>query len=663
MSMPIKTAQIHFNDTGTPVSTQFDDIYFSTQDGMAETQYVFLQGNDLNERLSKCTSEVFVIGETGFGTGLNFLTTWLSYQEQKQKHNGLPRLHFISFEQYPLSAQDLKTVLSRWPQLNELVQKLLQQYPAPLPGCHRLSFYQGQVTLDLWLGDIQQTLPQLNNCAQGYFDAWYLDGFAPTKNSGMWHPSVIKAIAGLSRQGATIATFTCARMVRDALTDAGFSLSKRKGFGKKREMLTGRLDDKVSFKPKIPFNFRHPNNSAKTVAIVGGGIASACLAHALAKRGYQITLYCKDHSLAQGASQNRQGALYPLLHADNSPLSEFYAHAYTYALRQYHQLLNQGFTFKHDFCGVLLQTFNDKSRERHNALINSQLWPEHIIEPKNNRQCSEIANLSLPFDGLYFPQGGWINPASLINALLKSAAQCSPVNVNLGVSIEQLKQDECNRWQIAGESFDNVIIATGHLSAGFEQTRHLALSPIRGQVSHLDSNEQLAKLSTVLCYSGYITPENDGQHCIGASFIKGDANCDIRPREHQRNLERLQDGIGNPDWLKQLNVPTEGRASIRCVSVDHLPLAGAVPDGDAYRQTYQDLYKGLKSERYGLPPDYENLYILTALGARGLCSAPLAAEIIAAQIANEPYPVSKRVLDALNPGRGLIKQLKRNKPF
>lgn len=640
------------------MSEQFDDFYYSTDGGMSETEYVFLEGNRLLQRWTQHKSKHFVIGETGFGTGLNFLTTWFHYRQRLKNTEKLPRLHFISFEKYPIGQTDLQKVLDQWPQLAKLSKQLLKQYPKPLAGCHRMSFDDGQVTLDLWLGDIQQTLTQLMTKQRGYVDAWYLDGFAPTKNTSMWHPQVIKGLVELSTQQATIATFTCARTVKDTLVAAGFTLNKRKGFGIKREMLTGCLERKPLLPKSIPFYYRHDNQADKSVAIIGGGIASAQMAYALAKRGYNITLFCKDAQLAQGASQNRQGALYPLLHAQYSPLSEFYSLAYIYALRQYHQLLEQGYDFPHDFCSVILQTFNEKTETRHNALTESKLWPPHLYRPMTAEQCSKLAGISLPFKGLHFAQGGWINPAGLINALLNAASELSSVQVRLNQPVQSLEPNANKGWIIGQEHFANVVVCCGHLSKTFSQTQDLPLSPIRGQISHLDESDNTKALGCVLCYNGYMTPTSNGQHSIGASFIKGDDNTEVRQIEHQRNLERMQKGLGNPVWLENVAPPKEGRAAIRCASIDHLPLAGSVPDFSAYRQTYQDLYKGLKPERYDTPPDYENLYILTGLGARGLCSAPLAAEIIAAQMSNEPYPASRRVLDALNPGRSYIKQLK-----
>ena len=713
-SLAVQAASLHFSSCGTPVSNQFEDFYFSTDNGLQETEYVFLQANALPQRWFNHPQDHFVIGETGFGTGLNFLASWACFEQShninksnsnsnsnsknsnsNDDNNTVKRLHFISFEKYPLQQADLANALAQWPQLSKYADALLEQYPRLLPGCHRLVFNQGFVTLDLWFGDIKDTLPQLFHGKAGYIDAWYLDGFAPSKNADMWCDEVYQGMKKLSKSGTTLSTFTAAAVVRKGLQAAGFEITKITGFGKKRQMITGKVNDqspsasasasRIAISSPIssfivpPFYYRHSNHQPdnKTIAIIGGGIASATLCYALAKRGFEITLYCKDAGLAQGASQNKQGALYPLLHADYDSLSEFYSLAFGYALRLYRDLLRQKFDFSHSFCGVLIAAYDDKVKRRQQSLIDNNLWPQSLLRPVTSAQASDIAGLNLLHSGLYFADGGWINPASLIDALLQASRQLTKVNIKLDNEVTALNQTDDNRWQLsttqgsiqgsiqgtaqttqATATFDNAVICSGHLASRFAQTQALSLAPIRGQVSHLPVTEDTAKLKTVLCSSGYFTPAFEQSHCIGSSFIKGDESTEIRTREHEKNIDRLKQCLGHHDWVDNLPMPTQGRASTRCASIDHLPLVGAVPDHPQYLEVYRDLWKGLRLHHYKLPPDYRHLYILTALGARGLCSAPLCSEILAAQINNEPYPVSTRVLNALNPGRGYVKGLK-----
>lgn len=240
---PIEYAELRWNDQGTPVSREFDDVYFSNQNGLKETGYVFLDGNQLPERFATHPRDLFIVAETGFGTGLNFLTLWQAFDtfSASQPDARLQRLHFISCEKFPLTVSDLEAAHASWPQLADIAHQLRAQWPLALPGCHRLLLDGGRITLDLWFGDINQLIHTFDDTLNQQVDAWFLDGFAPAKNPDMWTPALFECMARLARPGATLATFTAAGFVRRGLIAAGFEVSKRKGFGEKREMLTGRL--------------------------------------------------------------------------------------------------------------------------------------------------------------------------------------------------------------------------------------------------------------------------------------------------------------------------------------------------------------------------------------------------------------------------------------
>lgn len=231
MQSPSNIANIEWRD-GQPYASEFQDVYFSTDNGLLETDYVFLQGNDLAKRWLDSNIQIFNIAETGFGTGLNFLctvNTWLSIAPEKAK------LHFVSVEKYPLSLQDMETALSFWPQLKDLSEPMLAQYESLINGTESISLYDNHVKLTLLIGDATERYSQIDD----KFDAWFLDGFAPAKNPDMWNNALFQQMARLSKISATFATFTSAGDVRRGLLQAGFSVSKRTGFGKKREMLTG----------------------------------------------------------------------------------------------------------------------------------------------------------------------------------------------------------------------------------------------------------------------------------------------------------------------------------------------------------------------------------------------------------------------------------------
>lgn len=321
---PVEHAQLNWNDQGTPVSRAFDDVYFSNDNGLEETRYVFLDGNHLPQRFAAHPRDLFIVAESGFGTGLNFLTLWQAFDRFRAAHPqaGLRRLHFISCEKYPLTHADLVSAHAHWPELAPWAGQLQQQWPQALPGCQRLLFNGGEVTLDLWLGDINALIDTFDDSLNGQVDAWFLDGFAPAKNPEMWTPALFAAMARLARPGSTFATFTSAGFVRRGLQQAGFSVAKRKGFGHKREMLTGVLDSAPGQLAAQPW-YARPQATSREVALIGGGVASAVLALALLRRGWQVTLYCADAAPALGASGNRQGALYPLLNQHDPALATF----------------------------------------------------------------------------------------------------------------------------------------------------------------------------------------------------------------------------------------------------------------------------------------------------------------------------------------------------
>ena len=217
---------------GQPYSTRFQDIYFSNNDGLAETEYVFIQSNNLPSRFQQLDSPEFIIIETGFGTGLNFLCAarlWLSLAPANAT------LFFISTEKYPLTLADIKTSLSLWPDLNGLSHEFLAAYQDIFHGIATLSLFDNRVQLTLLLGDAAIMLSNLNIKA----DAWFLDGFAPAKNPEMWQTSLFSQMARLSKPATTFSTFTSAGIVKRGLQAAGFEVNKQPGFGKKREMLTG----------------------------------------------------------------------------------------------------------------------------------------------------------------------------------------------------------------------------------------------------------------------------------------------------------------------------------------------------------------------------------------------------------------------------------------
>ena len=327
----LSAPQLTWNDT-SPHSDAFDDVYFSREDGRAETEHVFLEANQLAERFAAWqTSRAFVIGETGFGTGLNMLCAWACFEQHAPEG---ARLHLLSTEKFPLSREALTRALSAWPSLASYSQALCALWPDAVSGIHRLHLSE-RVTLDLHFGDTTERLDLLD----GQVDAWFLDGFAPSKNPDMWQPALFEAMAARSRPGATFATFTCAGIVKRGLKAAGFHWKKVPGFGRKREMLSGGIDTPPSDSRRsvTPWFTPPAHHDSPHVVVIGAGLAGSSVAAALAKRGKRVTVIEREAPGA-GGSGNRQGALYVKLAVDTNLQSRFYLAGLLYSQRRFEQL-------------------------------------------------------------------------------------------------------------------------------------------------------------------------------------------------------------------------------------------------------------------------------------------------------------------------------------
>ena len=659
---PIQPANLGFNEEGTPVSREFDDVYFSNDNGLEETRYVFLGGNCLSERFKTHDRSLFIVGESGFGTGLNFLTLWQAFADfyQEQSDATLQRLHFISFEKFPLTADDLRTAHEHWPELAPFAQQLQQQWPLPIAGCHRLLLDGGRVTLDLWFGDINELIPQLDDTLNNKVDAWFLDGFAPAKNPDMWTPQLFNAMARLARTGGTLATFTSAGFVRRGLIDAGFTMTKTKGFGRKREMLTGIMEQQLETAARSPW-YARPAARGKEVAIIGGGVASALLSLALLRRGWQVSLYCEDSAPAQGASGNRQGALYPLLNTHSASLTHFFSAAFTFARRLYESLPVE---FDHEWCGVTQLGWDEKSQHKIEQMLSLQL-PELLAHAVDAETAAKLCGVETGHGGATYPLGGWLCPAQLTAGAL-TLAETMGLKTHYQHQVEDLTQTP-EGWELTfveqeAKRHEAVVLANGFKVSKFAQTEKLPFSAVGGQVSHILTTPSLSPLRQVLCYDGYLTPQNPNnqQHCIGASYHRGVEEMQYNDEDQQHNRQRLLNCLPDVEWTEEIDVSAgDARCGVRCATRDHMPIIGSVPRYDTTLEAYATLSESRENAESA--PVYPNLFILAALGSRGLCSAPLAAEILAAQMSDEPVPMDGETLAALNPNRFWVRKLLRGR--
>ena len=680
--MKSKHAQVHFNESGTPVADHFDDVYFSNDSGIDETQHVFVAGNDLAERWQQWRNPTFVIAETGFGTGLNFLVAMRAFNEFRAANpdHPLKRLYFITTEKFPLPQQDMQRALEAFPALKNEAQALASLYPMGLEGCHRLHFDNHSTTLDLWIGDVHELLPQWHSPVNGLIDAWFLDGFAPSKNPDMWTDALFSQMARLSKTGTTFGTFTAAGIVKRGLAGVGFTIKKRNGFGRKRDMLTGVFDqdhENVQHKLRLPAGpyYRYVNGSldkTSKVAVVGSGLAAATACLALVKRGICTTLYFEGDTLASGASGNPQGGFYPQLHSEASIASRIQAHSFLYARQAYDHTVEHAKVcgladVAHDFCGVIQLSFNDKVAERQNKLAAADVWPEALIKPVNSKEVSDIANLALPYSGLYIGLGGWLSPPQLVTAMIEEALQSGKLTLKPNhtyvshEAVETTKQRVQIRFNLDSAeneeviAADHLILALGAGAVNASDFNSLSLRPVRGQVEAIPTQMPIEQLNTVLCHKGYMTPVFEGRHALGSTYVKNDLSTDARSDETEMNLATHEQALANTDIVQALQHDGKARAATRLGSPDHQPVVGALHNFDSLKELYTMLGVGKPLTSAPVLPS-SVVSTLTCLGSRGLTTAPLMAEVLVSSLCKEPLPLSNDLLNAVNTSRFMTRE-------
>ena len=626
----LSNARIHFNPQGTPVATDFDDIYFSNEGGLAETDYVFLQQNGLPARWLLHPQAHFHVLETGFGTGANFLLCWQRFRAFKAQHPQAKcqRLYFSSFEKYPLSLADLRQALACHTSLQEQCEQLLQAYPSPVAGCHRLVFDDGEVILDLWQGDVNELLPQVP--AQNKIDAIFLDGFAPAKNPEMWQDSLFEQLFRLSYYQTTLATFTCAGLVKRGLINAGFSIKKVKGFGRKREMLTAAIatEAELAAMPAAPTSSKAEQLAVNEVTIIGGGLAALCSAYTLVQRGIQVTLVCADAAVAQRASHNRQGALYPNLPIKPSAAGLWHCQAFHFARQFYQNCLQQGMHFPMAFCGLLHLATTPQLAERQSKMAALASWPESLVRFVQEEEASSLAGIPLTHSGIYMPAAGWIAPQMFCQSLYDYLDKHPLFYALFNSPVEHLVPTVTG-WELTTThqqlQVKTLLVATGADLTQLTPLAHLPLNRVRGQVSHIQA-ASLTPLKTVICHKGYLTPAWQGLHCIGATFDRTAQAPYLSAADDSANIAQLTEQLAMPMLTEEIQLDS-AKAAFRGTIPDHLPLAGLLDQAEPA------------------------LWVHAGLGARGLLFAPLIAEILACQLTGEPVPAAAATLQLLSPQR------------
>jgi tRNA 5-methylaminomethyl-2-thiouridine biosynthesis bifunctional protein len=676
---PVTAAQIDFDHPdhpGLPWAREFADIYHPRLGAQAQARHVFLAGNQLPARWQG--RGPFVILETGFGLGNNFLATWQAWRQDPQRCS---QLHYLAVEQHPPCLADLRRAhanaeLPDLPELFELTTALAEAWPAPTPDLHTLSFEGGQVQLLLAFGDAARWLPEL----QARVDAFYLDGFAPSRNAGMWDPRLFKSCARLAAPQATLASWTAARSVRDGLAAAGFEVRTVPGFGTKRDMICGQL--RASLKPSqarepglavrqdasLPAG-RRAAQLRRTALVIGAGLAGAAAARALARQGVAVTVLDRQPEPAAETSGNPAGLFHGVVHPQDGAHAQLLRAAALRATQILRPMLAKG-QLEGEMAGLLRGERDDHAEgspapetlQAMQALLRQQALPEAWVSALTQAQAERLAGMPLAGPCWYYNDGGWLNPPGLVKAWLAEPS----IRVLCGQTVARLQspgpgsgapwQALDSQGQVLAEA-DLAVVAGAaaglELLAPYSDCADWGLSLSRGQVTCVSSAqvEQLGlpRPQRPVASGGYLLslPEALGGGLLcGASAQPGALDPALRLHDQRSNLAQIEALSGRPWPVPESALPgLGGRVGWRLSAGDRLPLVGPVPQPMA-------AWRGLaRSEQARYVPRVEGLYVLTALGSRGITLAPLLGEVLAAWICGLPLPLAGSLLDAVDAAR------------
>jgi tRNA 5-methylaminomethyl-2-thiouridine biosynthesis bifunctional protein len=594
-------SEIDWTEGEPPRSRTYGDVYFSRDDGLAESRAVFLAGCGLPDAWAG--RRAVTVAELGFGTGLNIVAL-LDLWRRTRPAGG--RLTVFSVEAHVMAVGDARRALAAWPELSDLAAMLLDRWPRPTRGFHRLDFPALGATLDLATLEAGEALAAWS----GKADAWFLDGFSPAINPTMWRPELMDLVAARSAPGARVATYTVAGAVRRALATAGFELERKAGFGRKRERLEGRLPGPVATAPPAP-----------RVAIVGGGIAGAALSRAFAALGLEARVFVDPAS--SPASGGPAALVAPRLDAGLGPPAALFAQAFHRAVDLYRDV--DGAVIS---TGALQLASGPDDARRFAKIAAADLFDPTRVRTIAN-PTSDIGEAAP--QGLSFDEALVVEPAAILTAWLPTAE-----DAEIGAVVR-----EGDTWRLRsptgaplGEA-EIVVVAAGIFGAGLIPS--LALGAVRGQASWVVGPAP----GRAVLFGGYAMPTRDGM-MFGATHDRDDLSVAVREADHARNRATLAAAL--PRLAAQIaDRPARAHVGLRATTRDFLPLAGGVGAEDP------------------------GLFVLSGLGSRGFCLAPLLAEHVAALALGAPSPLPSDIAAIIDPDRFARRDLRslghsRNKP-
>jgi tRNA 5-methylaminomethyl-2-thiouridine biosynthesis bifunctional protein len=643
---PVVPAYLERDAAGVSRAPEFGDIYHPRHGALEQAHRVFLGGNALPVRWQD--RERFVILETGFGLGNNFLATWSAWRDDARR---CPQLRFLSIELRPPSAGDLAAV-PRDPRLGPLAAQLAAAWPPLTCNLHRLSFESGQVQLLLAFGDVAAWLPQI----EASVDAFFLDGFAPAKNPAMWQPRLFKAMARIAAPQATAATWSSARAVRDGFRAAGFEWTRADGSGGKRDITVARFAPCFVPRARPRRPGPAPAHRDEPVLIVGAGLAGCATAWALAEQGRRSILLERGPTVAGEGSGNPAGIFHGVVHRDDGRHARCLRAAALEGARQVTVAVAE-----HCVAGAIdgllrLETGHADVASMQAVLDRLGLPPEYVraVTPE---QASALAGTAIAAPAWFYPRGGWVDPGGLARSYLERGA--SRVALRTGVEVATLRRDANHYWRLFDAAGTELASATTVVLANAGGASRLLGSecwPIeqrRGQLSSVAAARWPASTRPRLpiAGSGYVLPPLGGRIWFGATSRNADVDLAVRNSDHDENLGRLGALLGGAPAIGLDAL--EGRVSFRYASIDRLPLIGAVPAtalGPQLREGV-DFSVSPRPEQPRFAPRAPGLFVFTALGSRGITWSALGAQVVASAITGAPAPLESDLLDAIDPAR------------
>ena len=603
-------------------------------DPWAVAQSVCLRGNNLPARWAG--QRHFVVLETGFGLGDNFLAVWDAWRRDPQR---CEHLHFVAVEPKPPSQAELAAAHVQSPGA-ELALQLLRVWPALTPGLHTRDFEGGRVQLLLAVGEASALLPTLRLAA----DALCLGEPPPGAEQPAWPPRLLKAVGRLAAPGSSLATAGVAAPLRAGLLTAGFEITPATPAHMPHSGTLARFAPRF-VPPRLP---TAAVPEARHAVVVGAGLAGAAMAQALARLGLQVTVLEQHGSPAQEGSGNLGGLFHGTLNADDGVYARLFRAAALQAAMEYAPAIDAR-AVPGQATGLLRLETTLTDLGAMQAVLRALGLPAGYVSALSREQASQRAGVPLPGPAWFYPGGGWVSPAAWVrHALAKPGIQ-----VILDVPVHGLVRSGQD-WCVQGANGQTLARAPIVVLANAAGAAPLLvplghddpwpLQRTRGQVTHGPAS-RASNLKLPVAGDGYALALGPGEILCGATRQLGDEDAHVREADHRLNLARLQRLTGLA--LTSDSAALQGRVGWRLQADDRLPIAGAMP--------LACLPEGQRMDQGRLLPREPGLFVLTALGARGLSLAPLLARLVAAQATGTPWPVEQALADAVDPARWRVR--------